>query len=229
VTLRRLRRSFSAVPLATALLLCCFAAKADTLTGSLGLLAPQGTVLPGDHPVATGTGSFSFSSDLTNGLSQFGSVHVLASDLTAFNLTVMTHAANFAGAAEGPTATYTFGLANLTSIDITVRREGSSGFSSPGLENFGTTAVGGNIPDYGLATLTDTSLGVPVNVALNLSVFSYPGFPGGPGFPNGASAIGQLAVGNIALTATTTPEPASFLLAAPALAGLWFIRRRRAA
>jgi hypothetical protein len=228
---------FSAVPLAAALLISSFTAKADTLTGRLIFLAPQGNFPVGDHPVATGTGSFSFSSDLTNGLGQFGSVHVLASDLTAFNLTVMTNAANFAGAAEGPTATYTFGLANLTSIDITVRRDGSSGFASPGLGNFRTTAVAGNIPDYGLATLTDTSLSVPVNVALNLSVFSYPGFPGGPGFPNGASTVGQLAVGNggvnnggdFTLSVTTTPEPASFLLAAPALAGLWFMRRKKAA
>ena len=207
------------------------------MTGSLALLAPQGTAPSGDHPVATGTGSFSFSSDLTNGLSQFGSVHVLASDLTAFNLTVMTNAANFAGNTEGPTATYTFGLADLTSIDITVRRDGSSGFASPRLENFRTKAVAGNIPDYELATLTPTSLAVPVDVGLNLAVFSYPGFPGGPGLPNGASTVGQLAVvnggvatgGDFTVSATTTPEPASFLLAAPALTGLWFMRRKRTA
>jgi hypothetical protein len=238
VSLGLFRTPFSAVPLAAALLLSSFAATADTLTGRLIFAAPTGNFPVGDHPVATGTGSFSFSSDLTNGLSEFGSIHVLASDLTAFNLTVMTSAANFAGASEGPTATYTFGLADLTSIDVTVRRDGSSGFASPGLQNFGTTAVAGNIPDYGLATLASTSFSTtPVNAALNLSVFSYPGFPGGPGFPNGIPAFGQLAVGNggvnnggdFTVTATATPEPASFLLAAPALAGLWFMRRKKLA
>lgn len=219
------------MPLAAALLLASFTAKADTLTGGLEFLAPQGTVFPGDHPVASGSGSFSFSSDLTNGLTQNGTLHVLASDLTSFNLTVMTHAATFSGASEGPVATYTFGLADLTSIDITVFRNGNSGFYSPGLQNFGTTAIGGNIPDYGLATLTDTSLGVPVNASLHLSVFSYPGFPGGSGFPNGNSTVGQLVpVGVLtsSATPTPTPEPASFLLAAPALAGLWFLRRKKA-
>jgi len=224
VTFAWLRRSLSGAPLAAALLLCSFGAKADTLTGGLSFFAPQGPVPTGPHPAATGRGSFSFSSDLTNGLTQNGTLHVLASDLISFNFTVTTNAVSTFPAITGPAATYTFGLADLTSIDITVFRNGSSGFFSPGLQNIATAAVAGSIPDYGLGTFSGSS-GI-VSATFSVSIFPY------PGFPNGNDTVGGLAVTNDGvLTASTTaiPEPASFLLAAPALAGLWFLRRKKAA
>lgn len=232
MTFGLLRRSLSAVPLATGLLLSSFAANADTLTGILSLNAPQGNAPVGDHPAASGTGSFSFSSDLTNGLTQSGTLHVLASDLTSFNLTVRTQAASFLGNSVGPVATYNFGLADLTSIDVYVFRNANSGFYSPGFVNLATTAVAGSIPDYGLATITASNSDSPAGTAFYVSTFSYPEYPTGPLFPNGAYADGRLAIsdnGVLTSSATATPEPGSFLLAAPALAGLWFIRRKNAA
>lgn len=229
MTLGLFRRSFSPVPLAAALLLSSFAANADMLTGTLAYAAPQGVLPVLPFLSATGSGSFSFSSDLVAGLADNASIVVNASNLTGFNLTVQAMPATASGSPSAQ-ATYTFTLSDLTDFSAVIVRNGDT-FHSPsfGLGSVSTSAVSGNIPDYGTAMLFGSGSSVATE-SFRVSNFNIPDAHNPLSGPY--SAAGTLGITNngiLTSSATPTPEPASFLLAAPALAGLWFMRRKKAA
>lgn len=231
--IRPFHRRFATLLATATLLLLPFRAKADTM-GRLNYNEPQGALPPSPLPSAGGDGSFTFPSDLVATLTEGNSSTINLSDLTGLSLGLNTAPISYSGpptgpptgppVVTGPRATYIFTLADVTSFQAIVRRQqGELVF-----QGFGpiltTRAVSGSIPDYGTATLSSQSPSVAGTSFLTLSFFP-------PTNSSYSAAPGVLSYSDLRATSipTATPEPASFRLAAPALVGLWFMRRKKTA
>jgi hypothetical protein len=232
VTVGILRSLFAAVPLAAALLLFSFAATADTLSASLTFRAPFGGYGLGFGPALYGEGSggWSISSDLVAGLPNLGSINLTAADLTVFNFSIYADLL-FENGSNAPTSLgqqslFRYTLADLASFSAPVQRQGNV-FVTQGF-TITTNKISGSNPAFGVGSFSGPSNSSAAAV-FSITGTSFSGIRETSFATFGGMTRGFNNDGTTGYVETTTREPASFLLAAPALAGLWFMRRKKAA
>jgi hypothetical protein len=167
------------------------------------------------------------------GLSNLGSANLRPADLTAFNFTVTAELRSGDGQGGstpiGQQSTFQYTLADLTSLLAPIQRQGNI-FVSQGF-TITTDATPGSNSALGFGSFSGPSNSV-ANAIFSITGASFPGISTQTSFATRGVTGGVNSLGTSQPTeyvnTTATPEPGTFLLATAILAGLWFMRRKKA-